>query len=99
MAKDGSPKPGSEVISVVQGRSDSSLHKGDGKSKGMRGGFPGGPVVKNPPCNARDTGWIPGWGIKIPHASEQLLSLRRTESVHCVVPYDSTKILGTATKT
>ena len=62
-------------------------------------GFPGGPMVKNPPCNARDAGWIPGWGIKIPHASEQLLSLRYTESVYCVVPYDSTKILGTATKT
>ena len=62
MAKDGSPKPGSEVISVVQGRSDSSLHKGDGKSKEMLGGFPGGPVVKNPPCTARDTNLIPGPG-------------------------------------
>ena len=27
--------------------------------KGLRGGFPGGPVVKNPPCNAGDTGSIP----------------------------------------
>ena len=25
-------------------------------------GFPGGPVVKSPPCNARDTGSIPGPG-------------------------------------
>ena len=25
-----------------------------------RWGFPGGPVVKNLPCNARDTGSIPG---------------------------------------
>ena len=25
-------------------------------------GFPGGPVVKNPPCNARDTGSVPGLG-------------------------------------
>ena len=24
--------------------------------------FPDGPVVKNPPCNARDTGSIPGPG-------------------------------------
>ena len=62
MAKDGSRKPSSEVISVVQGRSDSSLNKGDGKSKEIRGGFPGGPVVKNPPCNARDTSSIPGPG-------------------------------------
>ena len=26
------------------------------------GGFPGGPVVTNSPCNARDTGLIPGLG-------------------------------------
>ena len=24
--------------------------------------FPGGPVAKNPPCNAQDTGSIPGPG-------------------------------------
>ena len=30
--------------------------------------FPGGPVVKNPPCNAGDTGSIHGWGTRIPHA-------------------------------
>ena len=33
--------------------------------------FPGGPVVKNSPCNAEDVGSIPGWEIKIPHAMEQ----------------------------
>ena len=33
--------------------------------------FPGGPVVKNPPCNARDAGSIPGQGTKIPHAAGQ----------------------------
>ena len=33
--------------------------------------FPGGPMVKNPPANAGDTGSIPGWGTKIPHAAEQ----------------------------
>ena len=26
----------------------------------MKKGFPGGPVVKNPPCNAGDIGSIPG---------------------------------------
>ena len=26
------------------------------------GGFPGGPVVKNPPANAGDMSWIPGLG-------------------------------------
>ena len=30
--------------------------------------FPGGPVVKNLPCNVGDTGSIPGRAIKIPHA-------------------------------
>ena len=36
------------------------------------GDFPGGPVLKSPPCNAGDTGSIPGRGTKIPHAAEQL---------------------------
>ena len=34
--------------------------------------FPGGPVVKNPPCNAGDAGLIPGQGTKISHAAGQL---------------------------
>ena len=29
------------------------------------GDFPGGPVVKNPPCNAEDRCLIPGRGAKI----------------------------------
>ena len=33
--------------------------------------FPGGPEVKNLPCNAGDEGSIPGWRTKIPHAMEQ----------------------------
>ena len=32
------------------------------------GDFPGGPVIKNLPFNAGDTGAIPGWGTKIPQA-------------------------------
>ena len=35
------------------------------------GDFPGGPVIKNLPCNARDVGSIPDQGAKIPHAVEQ----------------------------
>ena len=31
--------------------------------------FPGGPVVRNPPCNARDTGSIPDQKTKIPMPS------------------------------
>ena len=44
---------------------------------------PGGPLVKNLPCNARDAGSIPGQGTKISHAMEQL-NLRATtrEPVH-----------------
>ena len=35
--------------------------------------FPGGPVVKNPFCNAGDdSGLIPGRGTKIAYAAEQL---------------------------
>ena len=37
----------------------------------LLGDFPGGPVLKNPPSNAGDAGWIPGWGTKIPRASGQ----------------------------
>ena len=39
--------------------------------------FPGGPVVKNPPCNSREEVLIPDQGTKISHATE-LLSLRAT---------------------
>ena len=34
--------------------------------------FFGGPLVKNLPCHAGDSGLIPGWGTKIPHATGQL---------------------------
>ena len=40
--------------------------------KSVAGDFSGGPVVKNLPCNVRDTGLIPGQGTKIPHTMEQL---------------------------
>ena len=29
-------------------------------------------MIKNPPSNVRDAGSVPGWGTKIPHATEQL---------------------------
>ena len=32
------------------------------------GDFPGNPA-KNLSCNVGDTGWIPGWGTKIPHVT------------------------------
>ena len=36
------------------------------------GDFVGGPVVKNLPCNSGDLSLIPGQGIKMPRAEEQL---------------------------
>ena len=35
----------------------------------MRRDFPGDPVVKTSPSNAEGAGSIPGWGVKISHAS------------------------------
>ena len=35
-------------------------------------GFPGGPVIKNPPSNAGDAGSILGQRTMIPHATGQL---------------------------
>ena len=41
---------------------------------------PGGPMVKNLPCNAEDTGSTPGPGrFQVPHATEQL-TLRATNT-------------------
>ena len=48
-------------------------------------GFSGGPMVKNPPSNAGDTGSIPGPGTKIPHATGQLSPCTTTtELVVCL---------------
>lgn len=35
----------------------------------MKRDFAGGPVIKTP-ASASDAGVIPGWGVKIPHASQ-----------------------------
>lgn len=39
--------------------------------KVVGGDFPHGLAVKNSPSNGGDTGLIPGWGNKIPHAAGQ----------------------------
>ena len=45
--------------------------------------FPGGPVVKNPPSNAGDTGSIHSQGTKNPRAAGQLSpSASTTEPAH-----------------
>ena len=62
-------------------------------------GLPCGPVVKNPLCNAGDTGLIPGWGTKIPGVAEQL-SLNATTPEACVLwsPLDTTRVSHNTTK-
>ena len=44
--------------------------------------LPRGPVVKNPPASAGDTGLIPGLRTKIPHATGQLGLCARTTEAH-----------------
>ena len=45
--------------------------------------FPGGPVVKNPLCNAEDSGSILGEGTKFSHSIEKLsLHAVTTEPMH-----------------
>ena len=51
-------------------------------------------MVRNPPCNAGATGSIPGRGIKIPHALEQVSPHTATsESRHPQhkITHDATK--------
>ena len=47
------------------------------------GDFPGGLVAKNLPSNARETGLIPGWETKRPHATGQLSPCAETEDPAC----------------
>ena len=49
----------------------------------VMGVFPGGPVVKNPSCNAEDASSIPGRGTKIPHAVGQLSPRATTTELAC----------------
>ena len=60
----------------------------------MGGDFPGGPVVKNLPSNAGDTGSIPGQGTKVPHAMRQLESLHAatTEPLEAQEPLSCDKV-------
>ena len=55
-----------------------------GGKKKLLQDFPGGPVVKNPPANAGDTGSIPGQESKVPQATRHLGPLTTaTEPVLC----------------
>ena len=48
--------------------------------------FPGGPVVKNLPCNSEDTGSIPGQETKISGAAGQLRQYGETTEPACSKP-------------
>ena len=57
---------------VIIGGSKELQELGKRKKNSLAGvpwDFPGGPVVKPSPSNARGVGSIPGQGVKIPHAS------------------------------
>ena len=56
-------------------------------------GFPGGPAVRNPPCNVENPVSVPGQGTKIPHATEQLNPCATTAE-----PTPQPESLCTATK-
>ena len=58
----------------------------------------GGPVVKNPPFNARDAGSIPVLGTKIPHSTRQL-SPRFANCTAHTLPHATVKILHATAKT
>jgi len=51
------------------------------------GDYTGGPVLKNPPCNAGDMGSNPGEGTKIPHATERLSPGTATTKLKCSKAY------------
>ena len=59
--------------------------------KSINRDFPGGPVVKNLPSNAGDTGSIPGRGAKIPRAAGQLSLCLRSATKS---PNDTIKTWG-----
>ena len=56
---------GSAILLMLQVRKQKPS---ENQSRDFRGGL----VVNNLPCNTGDVGSTPGWGTKIPHASEQL---------------------------
>ena len=63
-----------------------------------RMGLPCGPVVKNLPSSAEDTGLIPGRGTKAPYATGQL-SVLQLLSPHAVEPTGHKRNPCTAVKT
>ena len=61
-------------------------------NKRVLGNFPGGPVVKNPSCNAGDMDLIPGQGNNIPHAWDQLSPVTQMKDPATKIPSVATEI-------
>ena len=64
-------KEASIALNVVKATSQRKAEIGPLEFTG-RGYFSGGPVVKNPPFSAANTGSIPGWETEIPYDTGQL---------------------------
>ena len=60
------------VLEILWSRTRMALLTLTQVEKQLKQDFPGGPVVKNPLCNAGDMGSIPGEGIKLLDATELL---------------------------
>ena len=85
-------RPGAGMGGRGGARQCSSLFITQGKIQ-RKGDFPGGPVVKNLPCNAGGRGSIPGWGPKVPHAVHSLSprATVRGRPLQQEIPQDTTK--------
>ena len=56
--------------------------------------FPEGPVVKNPPSRARNSGLTPGWGTKVPYGVVRSLSHVQLFATPWTVAYQAPLSMG-----
>ena len=70
-------------LAWVRGYMETFLHFPFNSWVNLEWDSPGVPVVKNPPCNARDVGSIPGQGTKIPYAMGRLSPGTTTTELVC----------------
>ena len=73
-------EPGAQVLALPPDRSVCDTSQ-DTDSEITVWDFPGGSVVKNPPCNTQDMGSILGQGTKIPYAA-QLTQKKKKKRSH-----------------
>lgn len=56
---------------IPYGEKNTVCYHGKDTIRSLKWGFPGAPVARSPPCNAKDIGSIPDQGIEIPQATRQ----------------------------